>query len=178
LVIIGSPFVDARLTGGSAARKSASEVDVIVNYGDVRGFTMLLGDIIRRNGTKTPDRVALLDTETHRGTVTFGELLDKMRRVANAMLDVAQPGDRIGILAENLPEYVECYYGVPAAGMALTFLNYRLHPKEWAWILNNAEASVLDRAGQVPRGDRAGACVDPEPPPRDRHRRWRRRRPS
>jgi acyl-CoA synthetase (AMP-forming)/AMP-acid ligase II len=56
---------------------------------------------------------------------------------------VAQPNDRIGILAENLPEYVECYYGVPAAGMALTFLNYRLHPKEWAWILNNAEASVL-----------------------------------
>ena len=27
--------------------------------------------------------------------------------------------------------------------MALTFLNYRLHPKEWAWILTNAEASVL-----------------------------------
>ena len=27
--------------------------------------------------------------------------------------------------------------------MALTFLNYRLHPKEWAWILANAEASVL-----------------------------------
>eukprot|EP01041_Mallomonas_annulata_P037362 gene37362-60638_t len=27
--------------------------------------------------------------------------------------------------------------------MALTFLNYRLHPKEWAWILNNAEARVL-----------------------------------
>ncbi len=59
------------------------------------------------------------------------------------MRELAAPGDRVGILAENLPEYVECYYGVPAAGMALTFLNYRLHPKEWAWILNNAEASVL-----------------------------------
>ena len=32
---------------------------------------------------------------------------------------------------------------MPAAGMALTFLNYRLNPKEWAWILNNAEARVL-----------------------------------
>ena len=38
---------------------------------------------------------------------------------------------------------MECYYGVPAAGMALTFLNYRLHPKEWAWILGNAEARVV-----------------------------------
>ncbi len=44
-------------------------------------------------------------------------------RVANAMREIAGPGDRIAILAENLPEYVECYYGVPAAGMALTFLN-------------------------------------------------------
>ena len=59
------------------------------------------------------------------------------------MLELAEPGDRVGILAENIPEYVECYYGVPAAGMALTFLNYRLHPKEWVWILNNAEARVL-----------------------------------
>ncbi len=63
--------------------------------------------------------------------------------VANAMRELAGRGDRIGILAENLPAYVECYYGVPAAGMALNFLNYRLHPWEWTWILNNAEASVL-----------------------------------
>ena len=75
--------------------------------------------------------------------VTYGQLRDRMLQVANAMLGLASPGDRIGILAENLPEYVEMYYGVPSAGMALTFLNYRLHPKEWAWILNNAEASVL-----------------------------------
>jgi acyl-CoA synthetase (AMP-forming)/AMP-acid ligase II len=103
---------------------------------------MQLGDIIRRNGNKTPERVAIVDTGTGR-TVTFGQLHDRMLRVANAMLGLASPGDRIGILAENVPEYVECYYGVPAAGMALNFLNYRLHPKEWAWILNNAEARAL-----------------------------------
>ena len=77
------------------------------------------------------------------------------------MLELAEPGDRVGILAENLPEYVECYYGVPAAGMALTFLNYRLHPKEWAWILNNAEASVLHRRRQkYLEHDRAAARRD------------------
>lgn len=102
---------------------------------------MLLGDIIRLNGHKTPGRVAIVAEER---TVTFGQLRDRMLRVANAMLGLgAEPGDRVGILAENLPEYVECYYGVPTAGMALNFLNYRLHPKEWAWILNNAEARVL-----------------------------------
>src|SRR2546427_501881 len=102
---------------------------------------MLLGDIIRLNGRKTPDKVAIVSDDGR--SITFGTLRERMFRVANAMLGLAAPGDRVGILAENIPEYVECYYGVPTAGMALNFLNYRLHPKEWAWILNNAEARVL-----------------------------------
>jgi acyl-CoA synthetase (AMP-forming)/AMP-acid ligase II len=101
---------------------------------------MQIGDHIRLHGRKTPDRVAIVAPE---GTVTYGQLRDRMLQVANAMLTVASPGDRVGMLCENLPEYVECYYGVPAAGMALVFLNYRLHPKEWMWILNNAETRVL-----------------------------------
>lgn len=101
---------------------------------------MLLSDIVKLNGRKTPAAVAVVSGDR---VVTFGELRERMFKVANAMLGLAAPGDRIGVLAENLPEYVEMYYGVPEAGMALTFLNYRLHPKEWAWILNNAEARVL-----------------------------------
>ena len=101
---------------------------------------MLLGDIVRLNGRKSPASTAIVAPDR---TVTFGELRDRMLQVANAMLGLAAPGDRVAVLAENLPEYVEMYYGVPSAGMALTFLNYRLHPKEWAWILNNAEAKVL-----------------------------------
>ncbi len=101
---------------------------------------MYLHDVVRLNGRKYPDRTAIVTGDTE---VTFGQLRDEAWRVANAMRELARPGDRIAILAENLPEYVACYYGVPAAGMALNFLNYRLHPKEWAWILHNAEASVL-----------------------------------
>jgi acyl-CoA synthetase (AMP-forming)/AMP-acid ligase II len=101
---------------------------------------MLLGDIIRLNGRKYPARIAVVAPER---TMTFGDLNDRRLKVANAMLSIAAPGDRIAVLAENLPEYVEMYYGVPSAGMALTFLNYRLHPKEWMWILDNADASVL-----------------------------------
>jgi acyl-CoA synthetase (AMP-forming)/AMP-acid ligase II len=101
---------------------------------------VLLGDIIGINAGKTPDRLALVDGDRE---LTFGELHERSTRLADALLQLAHPGDRIGILAQNVAEYVECYYGVPSAGMALTFLNYRLHPKEWAWILANAEASVL-----------------------------------
>ena len=101
---------------------------------------MLLGDIIALNAGKAPGRPALIDGDRE---LTYGQLHENATRLANALLGLAAPGDRVAILAQNLAEYVECYYGVPAAGMALTFLNYRLHPKEWAWILGNAEASVL-----------------------------------
>lgn len=106
----------------------------------MKGDVVLLSDMIRLNGRKTPDKVAIVAGDI---TVSFGQLRDRMHQVANAMLDLADPGDRVAVLAENLPEYVEMYYGVPDAGMALTFLNYRLHPKEWAWIMSNAEARVL-----------------------------------
>ena len=101
---------------------------------------MLLGDIIALNALRAPERLALVDGERE---VTYAELHANATRLANALLGVAAPGDRIAMLSQNLVEYVECYYGVPAAGMALTFLNYRLHPKEWAWILNDAGAVVL-----------------------------------
>ena len=101
---------------------------------------MLLGDIIALNAGKAPDRLALRDGQRE---LTYGQLHENATRLANALLGLAAPGDRVAILAQNVAEYVECYYGVPAAGMALTFLNYRLHPKEWAWILGNAEARVI-----------------------------------
>src|SRR5688572_14563803 len=101
---------------------------------------MLLGDIIGLNAGKSPDRPALIDGDRE---LTYGQLHENATRLANALLGIAAPGDRVAILAQNVAEYVECYYGVPAAGMALTFLNYRLHPKEWAWILGNSEARVL-----------------------------------
>jgi long-chain acyl-CoA synthetase len=90
---------------------------------------MLLGDIVRLNAQKSPERTALI---VDGKDISFGHLYERSLRLANALLGVASKGDRIGILAENVPEYVEAYYGVPAAGMALTFLNYRLNPKEWA----------------------------------------------
>ena len=52
----------------------------------------------------------------------------RTKRLANALLGIAAPGDRVAILSQNRPEFVDAYFGVPMAGMGLTFLNYRLNP--------------------------------------------------
>ena len=101
---------------------------------------MLLGDIIELNASKGPDRLALVVDDR---SFTYGQMSERVRRLAVAMTGLASPGQRVAILAENIVEYVDAYYGVPSAGLALVLLNYRLNPHELAWIIHDSDASVL-----------------------------------
>ncbi len=101
---------------------------------------MLLSDIPLLAAHHAPDSVALHYRDRH---IIYRELRDRCFRLANALSAVAAAGDRVAILAENCPDYVECYYGVPGASMALTLLNYRLSARELAYIIGNSEPTVL-----------------------------------
>lgn len=101
---------------------------------------MLVSDIIEYSAHHVPEEAALWFEDDR---ISYSELRDRCYRLSNAMLDIAAPGDRVAILSENCPEYVECYYGVPGAGMVLTLLNYRLSGRELTYIINNSEPSVL-----------------------------------
>ncbi len=101
---------------------------------------MPIGDILTYNALNWPDRTGLVAGDRR---ITFAALQASVWRLGNAMTRLGQAGDRVGILARNVPEYVEALYGVPSAGQVLTLLNYRLNPKEWAWILANAEARAI-----------------------------------
>ena len=101
---------------------------------------MPVGDILSYNALNWPNRVGLVAGDRR---ITFSELQRSAWRLANAMSSICGPRDRVGILAQNVPEYVEALYGVPSARLVLTLLNYRLNPREWAWILANAGARAI-----------------------------------
>lgn len=101
---------------------------------------MLLSDVVQAGAEKYGNRIAY---RAGGQESTFVELRDEVFRLSNAMLSIASKGDRIAILSQNTAEYVQAYFGVPAAGMALTFLNYRLAPRELARIIHDAGASVV-----------------------------------
>ena len=101
---------------------------------------MLLSDIPAYAAHHKPDQVAIWFEDKR---LTYTELRDRSWQLSNALLKTCSPGDRVAILSENCPEYVECYYGVPGAGMALTLLNYRLTGPELTYIIGNAEPRVL-----------------------------------
>jgi acyl-CoA synthetase (AMP-forming)/AMP-acid ligase II len=102
---------------------------------------MLLHQILSANKRRHGNRPALISQDGRR--FSFAELYDRSMRLAGALAGTGAVDDHVAILADNQPEYVEAYYGVPAAGQRLVFLNYRLAPPELARILNDSGARVL-----------------------------------
>jgi len=108
----------------------------------------LLHEVVDAAAAVAPEGVAIAFTGGDQGaatvgTVTFGELRGRLRRVAGAVAALTAPGDRVAVIGENHPVWVECYYGVPAAGRVLVFLNHRLSATELGSILERSGASVL-----------------------------------
>ncbi|SFU10570.1 class I adenylate-forming enzyme family protein [Sedimentitalea nanhaiensis] len=52
-------------------------------------------------------------------------------------------GDRVAIFARNCVQYLEVLHGILWVGAIAVPINHKLHPREAAWILKNAEAKVV-----------------------------------
>ncbi len=101
---------------------------------------MLLHESIDHMAATDPRRPALV---FHGRTLSFGELSARTKRVAAALGQCTGPGDRVAIIGENHPSWVEAYYGVPRAGRILAFLNHRLTAAELAAIVVRAGATAV-----------------------------------
>ncbi len=75
---------------------------------------------------------------------TYDAFFERCCRLAAALHDLGlQPGDRVAFLSLNCHRLLEGYYGVLLARGVLLPLNVRLSPSEIAFILRDAEASIL-----------------------------------
>ncbi len=101
---------------------------------------MLLHQLIDSVAASDPERTALFYRDED---ISFAELSDRSRGAARVIATITEPGDRVAIIGENHPSWVECYYGVPESGRILVFLNHRLAPAELASILRRSGSSVL-----------------------------------
>ncbi len=88
-----------------------------------------------------PDRTALVEGIPGGRRWTYGELLADAERCANALLDHLEPGDRLGVWAHNLPEWVILEYGAGLAGIVLVTLNPSLQPGEARYVLGQSRSS-------------------------------------
>jgi fatty-acyl-CoA synthase len=96
---------------------------------------------LERSGRAFPNRTAIIGPN---GIVTYGELLQRSRRLAQVLRRLQlQPGDRVALITENGQETIECSFGIPSIGAILVALNPWLNDDELRSLLSYCEAKVL-----------------------------------
>ncbi len=91
--------------------------------------------------TLWPDREAVVDGDVRLTYRQFGRRVD---RLASALAGAGLgKGSVAGVIAPNVREYLEIYYGCAAAGVVLNSVNFRLSPREMGEILRDSGARLL-----------------------------------
>ncbi|HKU84724.1 MAG TPA: AMP-binding protein [Casimicrobiaceae bacterium] len=75
-------------------------------------------------------------------SLDYAELASRALRLGARLSEQHREGDRVAIVTENRPEYVELLFGIWAAGMVAVPINAKLHAREVAQIVDDAGAAA------------------------------------
>jgi len=107
-----------------------------------------IGLITSKQAKRQPQAWAVFD-ETSNRRITFGELDDMVKRIANGLRGLGlEKGDRISILSQNSIEYLAFFFACGQSGLVAHALNWRLATPEIVKILENGEPKVFIVQGQ------------------------------
>jgi acyl-CoA synthetase (AMP-forming)/AMP-acid ligase II len=101
-----------------------------------------LTDLVLGGADAYPERAALADGLSGR-VITFGELLDRVRRVAAGLARRIGKGDVVAMCAPNVPEFAVVFHAVARIGGILTTINPAYTADEIAFQLRDAGATLL-----------------------------------
>lgn len=108
---------------------------------DVYTESLPLGDLLVRSAARHPDRTALAFPDR---SYTYAELLESAVVAARGLIALGvRPGDHVGLLMPNSPEFVEGYFGAALAGAVIVPLNARFRSAELSYVIDHAELTVL-----------------------------------
>jgi acyl-CoA synthetase (AMP-forming)/AMP-acid ligase II len=100
-----------------------------------------LGDLVLRNLRLRRDAPAVIFEGR---TLTHGEFAARTFRLVRALRRLGvRPGDRVAILAQNCPEYLETYAAGELGGWITVPINYRLAAPEIAYIIGDSRPKIL-----------------------------------
>ena len=112
---------------------------------DVRESTVptVLREAAEQHGARTAivEGTAALPRDRRRWT--FEQLLDESEKVAGALLERFEPGERVACWAPNIPEWVLVEFGCGLASLVLVTVNPAYQPKELEYVLRQSEASGI-----------------------------------
>jgi acyl-CoA synthetase (AMP-forming)/AMP-acid ligase II len=120
---------------------------------------MNLYHLLDQSATRCPDRPAVFQGTTP--VSTYAQLRRRALSLAAALRRDFGKGDRIAILSENRPEYVELLFGIWAAEMAAVPINAKLHAREVVQLLEDSGAAAIFVSPKLQEG--IDAALDGSP---------------
>jgi acyl-CoA synthetase (AMP-forming)/AMP-acid ligase II len=101
----------------------------------------MLGELVLRNARLRGDAPAILFEGR---TISHRQFAERALRLVDAFSRAGiGRGDRVAIIAQNCPEYLECYAAGELGGWTTVTVNYRLAAPEVAYILGDSKPKAV-----------------------------------
>jgi acyl-CoA synthetase (AMP-forming)/AMP-acid ligase II len=102
---------------------------------------MNIGDLLTRSAHCYPDRLGIAYGARKE---TYAQFNARANRVANALSHLGLGlGDNVALLMNNCPEMLESMFACFKAGFGAVPINFRLHPSEYAYIIDHSHAKAV-----------------------------------
>ena len=117
-----------------------------------------IGFWLTRRAELTPHRIAV-DFEDR--ALTYASLNKRANQAASTLASLGvRRGDRVAMLSENCPEYLEVFFACAKIGAVLAPVSWRLSEEEMSWQIEDSDPKLLisqaqwgEAAAQIFRGD-------------------------
>jgi fatty-acyl-CoA synthase len=102
---------------------------------------MILTETLKKAHKFFPQKQAIV---CGRKRWTYQELYDRVSRLSRSLKAFGmRKDDKVAILHPNCHSFLEAYYGIAQIGATSVPINYRLSPREIAFILQDSESKIL-----------------------------------
>ena len=102
---------------------------------------MTLDDLLLRAAQRSPDSDALIFPDSR---LTYQQLADNAFEHARSLMALGiEPGEHVGILMPNCPEFIELLFGIVLAGGVAVTVNARYKADELAYVAENADLNAV-----------------------------------
>lgn len=114
------------------------------------GAAVNMFSVLDQAARRFPDRGALFLGEQQ--VATFREVRDRALVLGGSLRADIEAGTRIAVASANCPELVELMFGIWAAECVFVPINFKLHPREIAQILDDSGASLVFASAKITAG--------------------------
>lgn len=102
---------------------------------------MNIGRILTKSARSFPCRRAIVQGDRQQNYAQFNT---RANRLANALLTLGiKKSDHVSVLMYNCPQMLESIFACFKVGAAVVPINFRLHPREFSYIINHSKSKVV-----------------------------------